>query len=129
MSEGIKRMLAERARLAAGPVLDQRIETAADRADQARLFKFLDQGWDGSGWKPSSKFVIGRSALLTSPSIAPKQREGAAEQFCFVITREARRRYREGFYADPWSTTPRFRDDATPWAWPAGYNPERTAHG
>jgi hypothetical protein len=118
LSENIKRMLAERAALNQAPVVvetDRLFEAEAEK----RLFYFLEEGWNGEGWRPSHLLTLGFCALSTLPFKSSAYCENQAALFWSISVAEARRRYRAGFYADPFTTTPRWRDNAVPWSWPA----------
>ena len=75
---------------------------------------YLDLGWNGSGWKPSELLAIGEAVVATRPSPlllheAPGRRD-ATEGFRADMLTEARRRWKAGYWADPFTSEPRLRN-------------------
>ncbi len=99
MVVGIKRMLAERAALAAPPKkraydpyahLFEMIERAAP---------FIDEGSPSNKWKPSELLKITYFAMSTGPAI-DGQTQGA--NFVLKMLDRARQNYIDGKHPDPW---------------------------
>lgn len=82
---------------------------------EVRLNRFLDEGWEGKGPRPSLLLAIGECALASVPggilgTVASRALHSASLYRDLVIER-ARERYRAGFYADPFTKEPRLRAD------------------
>jgi hypothetical protein len=84
-----------------------------DAADN--LARYLDEGWDGTGWRPSALLEIGE-AIIASSYVGPDpasrshaEARRAAKEFRDETIADARNRYRSGFYANPFTTTPQRR--------------------
>jgi len=118
MSENIKRMLAERAALDQAREVDE-TERLFEEEDMARVRHFFNEGWDGPGWPPFSLLIIGHSSILTAVDPATRQlrpasvRSDRAIEYWQIMMGEARRRYRAGYYADPFTKTPKRRNDSS----------------
>jgi len=124
MSDGIKRMLAERAALATRPPAIDETDRLFEKQQTSKIRHFFNEGWDGSGWSPFHTLEIGYCILMTKEKrpgvfVAFKQRETHATLFWRIMLREARERYRAGYCADPFTNEPKWRADAHPWSWPA----------
>lgn len=109
MSEAIKRMLAERARLADRSL---RVEAKWDRitADVFDMIDkaapFMDEGCGPTKWNPSSKLKILYLTAATSP-----RPEAGKEAMLFVLQMldKARSLWVGGLHPDPWADQPRVR--------------------
>lgn len=71
-----------------------------------RLNHYLDEGWSGEGWKPSELLTIGESIIATHSVRRDEVSRARADQFRADMIKEARRRYRDGFYANPFTKEP-----------------------
>jgi hypothetical protein len=79
----------------------ERAKREYDRVDA--IAAYVDAAWTGDGWRPSELMTIGYAVLVTGP-----HPENAAP-FLDDMIDEARRRYRAGFYADPFTRSPQRR--------------------
>lgn len=81
-------------------------------AEEAHLHRYLDMGWTGTGWPPSALLVIGESLLVGGDNGTPASKLKCAQKaktYRDAMIAEARKRWKAGYYADPFTNEPKLR--------------------
>lgn len=115
MSEGIKRMLAEREKVEARKAAYKRT-TWDDRVDETfalidRAAPFMDEAFEPGQWKPSTRLKLLYVAAATSPN-AHVDRAYEATMFIHQMLDKARQLWVNGYHPDPWREIPVPREGA-----------------
>lgn len=71
-----------------------------------RAEEFIDEGWDGAGWRPSHQLNVGYCIFATG------SQPHLASNWANKVLDRARQRYRDGYYANPFTKDPVPRSSA-----------------
>lgn len=80
-----------------------------DPDEESTALYYMDEGWMGSGWRPSQLFELGYLAIATADHLSEEQQILRGARYKREIIDAARRRWREGYFADPFTQEPRLR--------------------
>jgi hypothetical protein len=79
---------------------------------EAAVQFYLNEGWNGRGWAPYDMLLIGECIFATRRTerkYLHPDAPGDAAEYRERVLDKARQRWMQGFYADPFTQTPRKR--------------------